>query len=350
MKNKTLYLLSIFLSFNLSCDRPVKEHYTILKNNEFNVINTTKLEQHGIKLSDPLELLLYDSILIASNLSDSLLISAYNLNTNEKIASLIERGGDKNQLLSLTSLTLVDDNTLFGFDAILQKAIKFDLNSAISKSRFLPFEEILLSPATKGTREFGLFNDSTLIGTSYFIDDSRLFTVNNKSEITSKIGYLPFQIKNKNGVGKLSVKALFNASNLEYNKDKKIAFLPYKNSERIDIYRDTSLYKILVGEKYREPDFDVQKTRAGYTLESNKNTTYYYVNSYSTKNYIYCIYSGTKKSIGKELHIFDWQGSPKWKILLNRNFASVVAWEKEKQVEIFLADVNGLLYKFILNR
>ncbi|UZJ65085.1 hypothetical protein OKW96_02035 [Sphingobacterium sp. KU25419] len=136
MKNKTLYLLSIFLSFNLSCDRPVKEHYTILKNNEFNVINTTKLEQHGIKLSDPLELLLYDSILIASNLSDSLLISAYNLNTNEKIASLIERGGDKNQLLSLTSLTLVDDNTLFGFDAILQKAIKFDLNSAISKSRF----------------------------------------------------------------------------------------------------------------------------------------------------------------------------------------------------------------------
>ncbi|GEM_PF-7104419 len=329
----------------------MKEHFTMIKEDEFNVINlSTKLEQYGIRLIDPMEMLLKDSVLFVSNLSDSLLFSVYNLNTKVKIDSLIERGGGKNQMLSLSSLAFIDNNTLFGFDAIIQKAIKFDISSAITKNEFMPFKEILLSAEAKGSRELGLVNDSTFIGTSYYMDNSRIFTLSDKSEIRSKIGYLPFHIDSKNEGDKLSLKAMYNAASLEYNKEAKITFLPYKNSERIDIYKDTSLYKILTGKRYEKPAYDILKTRGGYTLESNKNTKYYFVNTYSTKNYIYCIYSGTRKSVGKELHIFDWEGNPKWKLLLDRDFASVASWEREKQIEIFLVDTNGLLYKYILNK
>lgn len=132
--------------------------------------------------------------------------------------------------------------------------------------------------------------------------------------------------------------------------------LPYFNTDVIEIYNIKDKTCIAVqGPENIKADFKFRRNRRGiYFADITKNTRKAFIGGSVTDKYIYLLYSGELEMNGhgessaNSIYIYDWDGNPIKKLVLNKS-ASVISVSRDDKLIMAYGDATGYLLQASIN-
>jgi hypothetical protein len=297
----------------------LSEIQTIHEDYENRITHKSFAEQHAIQfnqtgISGALgELAVMDSFLIGTDLRGDTMVHIIGLKSKRKFASVVTRGRGKDDCLNIANIIETTDKNIFWiYDVTLGKFQKIDIQKAIQNKNYTPEKKFVLTEEVKGTVSPCWINDSLFAACSYMLDDCRYFSFNDQSKILSKTGTLP-QAANwtkQSTETKFSLISVVYSATLKRHPSKDLCVVSYKNTDRMEIYKEGKLAHLIKGPDLFEPHFDYQDKGNGIFIPRKTNETKYsHVRVYPTEKYIYSVYSGSKKTCSDKILVFDWSGN-----------------------------------------
>jgi hypothetical protein len=292
------------------------------------------------------KMMIMDDLLVCANLRDSAALDIYNLQSGQLVKQVITRGDSTRQCLGVESLLKADQPHRFWlYDITTSKLLLVDLQKALQQKSYQPEQDIQLKENLKNMYSPRLVHDSLFAGVTYSQSDSRYFYFDTHSQIIQKNGKLPSFEKTKLPVGssKLNIMALILSSSLERAQGKNVHAVAYKKTDRIELYENDVLKKLIIGPEHFEPVQQFRKEHDIILPEDSPKTRYAFVNTVSDNDYIYCLYSGRENiNSGNQILVFDWGGNPVKRLLLQEEAYMLTVTEKSgKKLLYTIAEKNN---------
>lgn len=322
--------LSLLFLVLLSCRHtsiPVEKELIIKSNNFKSVTPDSIIETSITGLFSGIYIV--DTVLFCATYRDSMNLYMFSTNSLKPLGHFLKRGDKNGECIGIANIIRTNDPTIFWvYDITLGKLLKYNLQEVLANNNTPHLLEIILRDSAKNMRSLNFVNDSVFVGSSYVIKNSRGVQFStNSSTIIKKFGALPkphAEWPMDHPSGKLDLLATVYSSRVLHNRDLNTTVFAYTFSDRIDIYRDDTLFKILKGPENfdAEPDFEIHKD---YILvKDSKKTRNAYTDLFGNANYIFALFKGENVSslCGAKLLSFDWKGNPIESITLPNGFCS----------------------------
>lgn len=322
--------LSLLLLLFLSCKHATvpNEKELIIKSNDFKSVKPDSIIETPITgfFSG---IFIVDTVLFCATYRDSMNLYMFSTNSFKPLGHFLKRGDKTGECVGIANLIRTNNPNIFWvYDITLGKLLKYNLREVLANNNSSHLSEILLTDSSKNMRSLNLVNDSVFVGSSYIIKNSRgVHFSTASSTIIKKFGALPEPREEwpmDHPSGKLDLLATVYSSRVLYNDNLNTTVFAYMFSDRIDIYQNDTLSKVLKGpENFDvEPNFEIHKDYI-HVKESEKSR-YAYNDLFGNDNYIFAFFKGKNVSslCGTTLLSFDWKGNPIKSITLPNGFCS----------------------------
>lgn len=291
-----------------------------------------------------------DDLLICGNLRDPKLINIYSLKNGKLLNEIITRGTGKNEGLSAASIFLTHNSYfIWIYDITLSKLFKIDLSKAVADKNYIPEKEVVLGRELKNIIFPTIINDSLILATTYSSDDNRYLYADTK-KIVRKIGKLPEVENNEELTDRPDTKFpnksyIFKATGLRNPYENKVAVF-YNKADRAEFYLNDNLVKTLSSNQGFSPKMKVRKLEKGFSVEDYSKTRYAYLSVTSSKDYIFCLYSGSEngETSSNRIFIFDWNGGFIQTLFLDRKVCKISFDHKRNMLYFYDAKEGGIFY------
>lgn len=307
----------LFSVIFFQCNSGVKEeNYYNVKESSFKVVKNVKFSNSNLQLSSAVKKsILIDTFLIVSDLSGNKNLKVINLKSEKVVGSLIHRGKKKYQAINISDLIHANsDSTFWAFDVTLQKFQKLNIYKALQNSRYIPESEFTLKSPASAISSPVLKNEDLIIGTSFAVDNCRYLVLNSQSAIFERVGKMPTKNSDwpeQNPKAKLSISGMTYSAVLKKHPQKNKAVVLYNYTDRIELYDQNKLAKIVKGPDNFNIMMDFYEQGDNlYVPIHSKETKYAFLDSFVSEKFIYALYSGTTRPFASKLFIYDWEGNP----------------------------------------
>lgn len=333
-----------------------KDDIAILNNNivhfdHFYRVDSVSFETFApYTLGNPGKIVIQDSVLIIRNRNKSTKFFFYNYNLKNKTFSngYLRKGRGPSEAIGAWWNGKYKD-VLWVFDLTLNKILTIELDNVLNASANHLFNEY---PFEKQYFFMDFIDSLTIWANNVFDTRSKISAVNiNTGKETYEVG----------AFGKIPEKVPLEAFKDAYtsyifakpSRDKVV--LPYRYTDVIEIINVNGNHATIAnqGPEGFDVEYKVEKNRGGYYMSKVKETRKAYVDGCVTDRFIYLIYSGhyyddEHWSNGRYIFIFDWDGHPVKKLVLDR-YISIIAVTDDDKVIYSFDPVSGEIIKFDLN-
>ena len=294
-----------------------------------------------------MDLVVVDTFLLAVDLKANPMVHVIGINSNKYLGKIINRGRGPGELLQVSDILDTSETGLFWvYDISLGKFMKINVIDALSSGIIEPELQFEVGEKVRGAKSPQCINDSIFASLSYAFDDCRFILFNTKSKIIDKVGELPEASKSW---PKQNEKAVYSLAPTVYNglltstdigSNAKIA-VGYLQADRIEIYQDNTLQKIVRGPGFFEPNPKFVDQGGGFmSATHHQGSIYGHVRIKGTTKNIYTIYSGSNSWNGDKITVFDWSGNPKKILETEHELNCFVPFEKKNQTLIYTIDLR----------
>lgn len=337
LNRKVIVILIISLSL-FSCNKNNKD--LMVNKNEIVFSKFPKEEKlyfkelFEFKEGVPGILYLVDSTLIMFNVNPSAEFSLFNYSLKNRSISkkYLGRGRGPGEVISAVNLG-INGNYLWVYDVTLKKILVTDKSSAIDTDLKVSFKEF---PARHYFYNIHLKDSFNYYGIGSTSSEFKI----QKMDLISDKKISEFGKFESSNVSINSIKQIFESFIYIKPSGNKVV-LPYRFTDMIEIFNlETQKGKALHG----PVGFDVDYSLVNGNMHRTENTRHAFVGGTVTDHYIYLLYSGTldvkeNPYYGKQIYIYDWEGNPIKKIILDRDVLSLAVSEDDKTIYIY--DVNN---------
>lgn len=265
-------------------------------------------------------MLLYDSVLILSNWTKSAerFLFNYSLADNRLSRGYVSKGRGPGEVFGVMNTCIVD-NQLWIYDFVSKKIMSVGIDDVVN-NRPLVFNEFLLKSnqymisVEDSLHYFGLGNFET----SYRIQKKRI----GSDDLVNEYGKY-------NNIPKT-------VPLISYKNAHQSFFIKKSDGNKIAIaYRFTDIVEILdlnsdsIMSIQSADGFSVDYQASGDIATFTEKTRRAYVNFNATNQFIYLSFSGDlldnrNSNFGKEIHVYDWNGTPVRKLLFDDEIGGFV--------------------------
>lgn len=352
-----LNFLLLCLSFNC-CKQNKTEiiEFELERNSEittFFKINEKQLKHITLKSENIqglfTEIAIKDSFLICGNLRSQKLVNLYSLKSKKRLNQILIRGTESNQGLSVAGLSKesISSPNIWVYDITLKKLINVDIFKAIKDTNYIAEYEFNLTDKLKNVIAPQILNDGSFLATTYTLDDNRYFYSDFK-KITKKIGKLP-KVENGKKMENMpnaffpNAASIFKAIAIKNPIQNTVAVF-YNKTDRVEFYTNDKLSKIVNCVESFGPKMEVTKLERGYALQDNEKTRYAYLSITYTKDYIYCLYSGSKnnEACSNKILVFNWNGNFINELVLDKKVCKIAIDDKGKILYCYAEEDNKI--------
>lgn len=288
-----------------------------------------------------------DSVLICGNLRSPKLISLYSLNHDTLIREVIQRGTAEYEGLSVASLYVQNDTSIWTYDITLGKLFRINPFQAIKDTAYFPTRESILVGDLKNLVSPEIISDSLILATTYSLDDNRYLYTDTK-KVLKKVGQLPDVINSElladPPATKFPNKAyIFKAISVKHPLQNKVAVF-YNKTDRAEFYSDNLLINIVTSQEEFGPKMEITKLKDGYSVDEYDKSQFAYLSIAYTEDFIYCLYAGSKggETCADKILVFDWSGNFSKELCLDRAVCKICIDPKNKILYCYENRENGI--------
>lgn len=348
---KLSYIFIFFFFFSCTNNSPEFEIFEVSDFEKSIKLNSEKINIPP-NLYHVLQMVLLDSVLVTVDTKADKIFGVYKANNLEFIGSYVKKGKGPSEEISFDAFIQPALNNTFMYRSLQSiKFIKFNL-------KLLKFEtqkEILLPGQLLDLSHPFVLNDSILSGWSVFQESEKEYLcLNLNTKEVSEFGPpYPEIIKDISSKQKASAFSKI----ITVKPDNNLFASAYDKFKIIRIYSKTG--KVLKEIRFKNNNYfskDILiKNPENINLDKIK---LHYQKIKSTNKYIYALYSGKslseisnskKSSFCNEIHVWDWNGNPIAKLILDKNiFSFVVASNNEYIIGAAFDDID-VFYKYKLD-
>ncbi|MBA7556081.1 hypothetical protein ES705_48779 [subsurface metagenome] len=126
--------------------------------------------------------------------------------------------------------------------------------------------------------------------------------------------------------------------------------MTYRYTDVIEIFDvKKKTCKTIKGPEGFDVEFDVRNFPGYYFMGKNEKTRKAFVSGTVSDNYIYILYSGCLRdeenwSYGQSIYIYDWEGNPVKKIILDRSVYTIGVSEDDSRLYSYDLQTGFLIY------
>lgn len=342
IKSNIIFILLLFL-FLTSCDIKNNRNTFIVKGFPINIeLNSTTIDIPINILAPSAITILEDKLLIFDNVKDSL-FKVFNLPAIDYLYSYgnLGRGPDEFIFVNFHYIKAINNELELVDNGRLKRLMINQYGFTTKKVITLPRLE---NPINSPQR----INDSIYVADNIFTsDESEHLLINvNMKKIIGKFGRYPNDDLNiKDNVQKYQIYKKFNISSPAGNH----FAVFYKYFNRIKIYNSSGdLQKSINLEDCKIQKFSIE--------HRERNTIYFYTDPFATEKYFYALrinipgieYKKNFDTFRPELLIWDWDGNPTARCILDRPITSFTISEKYREIYGVNSMTESKVYKFDL--
>tara|TARA_R110002074_G_scaffold84259_6_gene187098 strand:- start:46481 stop:47488 length:1008 start_codon:yes stop_codon:yes gene_type:complete len=331
----------IFLS---SCEIS-KEKKIKISENELEIKDFKIIESHSFKKyfdflgGTPYNFIASDSGLYIHDVDgkDNKIVHFYNFQKQELTESFIGKGNGLYESFSPKSSSLKNEYFMI-FDITMRKVIEKNLLTGDFKEVKVPnfFDKIKI------------LNNEYLIGSGYK-ESIKKFQLLNRSngELVEEFGDFTKFPENLNPE---ALKNYFQFS-MEINPNESLVASAYRWHDCIEIFNIQTKESFSIKGPSQIDNFDalLVDQSGEFTFDRGPDILHCFISASVSKNYIYGLFSGKKDKeenafFGKEIFIYDWNGKPIRKIMLDREVMTISISPDDKKLYAFDVDTSEVLY------
>lgn len=343
MKNN-IFLSFITLIFLTSCEIS-KEREIKINENELEVKEFKIIESHSFKKyfdyigGTPYNFIASDSGLYIHDKDgkNNKIVHFYNFQKQELTESFIGKGSGLYESFSPKSASLKNGHFML-FDFTMNKVIDKNLISGEFKEIKLPnhFDKIKI------------LNNDYLIGSGSW-ESIKKFQVLNRSngELAEEFGDFTKFPENLNPE---EVRKYFQFS-MDINPNELLVASAYRWHDCIEIFNIQTKESFSIKGPFQIDNFDALLVNQSGELifDRGPEVQHCFISISVSNNYIYVLFSGKKEKegnafFGKEVFIYDWNGKPIKKIILDREVMTISVSPDDKKLYAFDIDTSEVLY------
>lgn len=340
---KTIVIIALFTACNKN------KHIVILNDNIESFSEFPKNEKvlfkeiAEFKKGEPYSMVLTDSILIIENSKVKKGYNFYNYNIKSNVYSkgYVQKGRGPNEVQSSTEFG-VHKNIFWMYDGILKKILQVNKDSLFlgvaDNFQWFPTDQSYYSMA------FVKNNKYVVNGNRYSKIKIQEFDLDKNIESNT---YGTFDIPNRNTPID-GVKAAYQAFLLSKPSGDKVV-MAYRRVDAIELFdlKNEANNKVVRGPISNELKLKFQKKGVINLFLKDKEIINTFVGGTVTDKYIYLPFSGKKKhqknitdikfnyNYAKYIHVYDWDGNPVKKIILDRNIMAIAVSKDDKTLYSF---------------
>jgi hypothetical protein len=281
---------------------------------------------------------LFDTIMVIIDSRSDLVVSVYSLPSFKRIANIGKRGKGPNELLAASGIDIENTHKVWIYDFYKMEFLAFDPDSTHPvQSVKLPREEKqahLLYANFVSEHEYAAYRPDLNDG---------IFRLYRDGKCIKALGKLTAERKN---IPDVVLSQVYMAQS-KYNSRLKKMAVAYTHTNKIDIIdMESDVIKTIYDENYFEPSYNVNPQGA---FSPTQNTLFAYRNIAIDDQYIYTLYKGESpynETEAKEIHIFDWNGAPIRKYLLDYSAYALTVDSKNKKIYTISPDTNNGLVSY----
>ncbi|MBG7631548.1 MAG: hypothetical protein IZT56_14115 [Bacteroidetes bacterium] len=351
-------ILIIFICFQIimSCKENSVE-VTLNNNaimfNEFPREDTITFENLGdYKTGVPKKIFFMDSTLILFNIpkKSKHLFNNYSLKKGEFSKGYVSKGKGPGETIGASCAGVIDDKLWF-YDISLNKVLITDKKKAIKNNSFYPFKEYKLK---NHYSRIDLMDSLNFYGIGNFESTSQSIIEKTNLISNEKDEYYGEFRDDLNDIEHGTIKGVYNSS-INIKPSGKSIVLGYRHTDLIEIYNlDSGKCIAVQGPEKYGVNFVAKKKTMSY-MGKNEKTRKSFVSGTVTDNYIYLIYSGASAKntseenrfdwqYGKFIYVYDWEGNPVKKIILDRHIYAIGISDDDKTLYSHDLNTGYLIY------
>jgi hypothetical protein len=258
----------------------------------------------------PVRLYIKDSILFTVNQSQEYFVTAYNLNSTEKIGDFLSFGSGPDEVLGIRSIQFTD-SSVWIFDRMRQNLFKYGFEQFLSDREIIPSMKIKTDNADRA-----LAIDSLLLINSMSHLEARFSIYDMTGKFLKDVGELPDANIDMTEFERLE--SYF--CNMALNPVDKSVFAAYMNTDLIEIYdKNETLKTRRHGPEHffpvrKQKTFDGGAMVVGSVPGATRDAYFWPV---ALEDEIWTIYSGKvydpsvkNAFLCNDILVFDWNGHP----------------------------------------
>lgn len=337
--NQSYYCLLLFLL--LGCNLKITKDAFLT---DFNKTIHLTMEKSLIKSSnigEIVDMLVIDSFLVSNEIFTSKIFKLYSIQTGKLISNFIDKGRGPNEMLFPHILNCYDATHFTTFDNNNKELIYFSLDDFCKLNfRFNKKEKIEFNSTKSFAAVSYLLNDSTVLCTGFF-EKSQYILYNLKSKSVKYFLDYPSDPKHKGETNEIKGTAFQGQISVKPDR-KKFANATGAILEICE-FNDNEI-KRLFRKIYYFPEYKVIQNHAAFV----RTQPYAFHSITSTDSYIYMIYSGRSMQdfgeeyyAGNNLLVFDWNGNPVTRFVLDRYLKNFTLNEKEMKIYGYSTNPNS---------
>ncbi len=285
--------------------------------------------------------------LLVRDLTQAPFVTVYDKASLDSLGKIIPNGKGPGESLNPGKLLPVaGTNTFWLFDGMMQRFQLFDVASALAMSQsgdsYEPLRDFTLMDSLRGSNDPDIVSDSLFVTPSLTFDDCRFFYFDPAPHLLRKVGKLPPPQSNWPKQGEkahFSIAASYYIAKLATHPQKDWVAVAYVNTDVLEIYKEGTLVRRIQGPEDIEVQKEIREEQRGlYLAQNSQETQTTYLQVHSTDQYIFGQYRGENADQSRTIFVFDWEGRPIKKLLLDQDFS--VCWieeSKEKTCVLYVA-------------
>lgn len=342
---KHFLTLFILLIIQYSCSGTGKKDNVLVTFDKEKTLDIKKTKISSDDLGEIMQIHVFDSLLLVSQINQEYIYSIFNLNNGKLIKEVVRRGNGPNEIVFPQGVAKYND-TLFSFyEGNKDKLFFYNILSLIN-GEDNPLKIISLNNRM-GLRYYPL-NDSILIGTGIY-EKGRYCYINLKNGFTDF--YLDYPLNDK----------LKNLSNRHKGMAFQSSVCIHPDKDRfVSTTSGSAIFEIL---KINNPIIDRIIRHIYYfgehkiiygNIASSKESPLAFLGIEANSEYIFALYSG--KSIAKEgesyifcnnLLVYDWNGTPLINVKLKTGIKSIALDNESSKIYGFTVNNETALPEIV---
>lgn len=319
LKFLQLKFLLMILVVCMQCSKEPLHQIDEFEHSDFlNEISLKGTVLDSTEIQNPFQIETYNDYLFVSEPGD-FLVSIYDIKKNKIVRRVVNKGRGPGEMISVSSLQVYKDN-LYVYCAGMKVINVYDIadlfNPAFNPIKTIPIESTMCDNAK-------ILNDSVVVYNSSY--PARVIYGQYESNLMYSVGDYSF-LSNNNKVPEIWLSQVFRNRMVCNSKSNEYALFNMF-TDVIEFYKDTSLVRVLKGPDKFDADVELV-TRGNISMVQGKlgKTRDAYRSVYANDDVIFVGYSGdfvkNERYSLNQIFIFDWNGSPIYKVTLDIPIAS----------------------------
>lgn len=278
------------------------------------------------------------------NLTNDYLFYEYNKSSKEMIGRYIEWGAAKNKIIAPMSYGLHNQNKLWVHDISLNKVLILPLEN---KNNFDSILEHQSYKIPEFSYSIQLLQENKILKSGLFnVKEYLQIAQLENATVEKTIGVF----KKPSEKHTLNIWKAAYEGFLFLKNDERKAVIACRYTDRIEIFDlELNTMKKIIGPLKFDPVFfsKNENSHDNFIMSRTEKTTFGYLGGSVTNKYIYLLFSGKLQkeenfNLSNEIFVFDWEGNPIKKLLLDRVVSHIAVSDDDKI--IYASDPNLNLY------